>query len=197
MEGVNKKLGLFGDYVDIFKGIPFAAPPKALENPQRHPGWQGGRGQGPVRPRAWGGRGAAAVLTPAPRAARRNPEGQGLQEAVPAGHHHPGQHLRGRGLPLPQHLGPPGQEGRWVRPPRTPQVAPGPCPRVCGAPEPNFPAIDTGCGGSRGRGAASGVTGPAPLCLSLPEPARHDLDLRRCLPHGVRPRGQLSQQLPV
>ncbi|XP_066111908.1 bile salt-activated lipase isoform X1 [Saccopteryx bilineata] len=41
VEGVNKKLGLFGDYVDIFKGIPFAAPPKALENPQRHPGWQG------------------------------------------------------------------------------------------------------------------------------------------------------------
>ncbi|ELK07322.1 Bile salt-activated lipase [Pteropus alecto] len=41
VEGVNKKLGLFGDYVDIFKGIPFAAPPKTLENPQRHPGWQG------------------------------------------------------------------------------------------------------------------------------------------------------------
>ncbi|XP_004713286.1 bile salt-activated lipase [Echinops telfairi] len=41
VQGVNKKLGLFGDYVDIFKGIPFAAPPKALENPQRHPGWQG------------------------------------------------------------------------------------------------------------------------------------------------------------
>lgn len=41
VEGVNKKLGLFGDYVDIFKGIPFAAAPKALEKPQRHPGWQG------------------------------------------------------------------------------------------------------------------------------------------------------------
>uniref|UniRef100_A0A671F8H6 Carboxylic ester hydrolase n=1 Tax=Rhinolophus ferrumequinum TaxID=59479 RepID=A0A671F8H6_RHIFE len=41
VEGVNKKLSLFGNYVDIFKGIPFAAPPKALENPQRHPGWQG------------------------------------------------------------------------------------------------------------------------------------------------------------
>nr|XP_003407452.1 bile salt-activated lipase [Loxodonta africana] len=41
VEGVNKNLGLFGGYVDIFKGIPFAAPPKALENPQRHPGWQG------------------------------------------------------------------------------------------------------------------------------------------------------------
>ncbi|ELK37349.1 Bile salt-activated lipase [Myotis davidii] len=42
VEGVNKKLGLFGgNSVDVFKGIPFAAPPKALENPQRHPGWQG------------------------------------------------------------------------------------------------------------------------------------------------------------
>ncbi|KAM7092315.1 bile salt-activated lipase [Molossus nigricans] len=41
VEGVNKKLGLFGNYVDIFKGIPFAAPPKPLENPQPHPGWQG------------------------------------------------------------------------------------------------------------------------------------------------------------
>uniref|UniRef100_A0A6I8MXN7 Carboxylic ester hydrolase n=1 Tax=Ornithorhynchus anatinus TaxID=9258 RepID=A0A6I8MXN7_ORNAN len=28
VEGVNKKLGLFGDYVDIFRGIPFAAPPQ-------------------------------------------------------------------------------------------------------------------------------------------------------------------------
>ncbi|XP_074066913.1 general transcription factor 3C polypeptide 5 isoform X1 [Macrotis lagotis] len=41
VEGVNKKLGLLGDSVDIFKGIPFAAPPKPLELPQRHPGWQG------------------------------------------------------------------------------------------------------------------------------------------------------------
>ncbi|XP_015419598.1 PREDICTED: bile salt-activated lipase isoform X2 [Myotis davidii] len=44
VEGVNKKLGLFGiggRSVDIFKGIPFAAPPKVLENPQPHPGWQG------------------------------------------------------------------------------------------------------------------------------------------------------------
>uniref|UniRef100_A0A6I8MZ42 Carboxylic ester hydrolase n=1 Tax=Ornithorhynchus anatinus TaxID=9258 RepID=A0A6I8MZ42_ORNAN len=31
VEGVNKKLGLFGDYVDIFRGIPFAP----------HPGWKG------------------------------------------------------------------------------------------------------------------------------------------------------------
>lgn len=164
MEGVNKKLGLFGDYVDIFKGIPFAAPPKALENPQRHPGWQGGRGQGLVRPRAWGGRGAAAILTPVPRAARRNPEGQGLQEAVPAGHHHPGQHLRGRGLPLPQHLGPPGQEGRWVRPPCTPQVAPKPCPRVWGALEPNFPAIDMV---RREPGERAGIWGDR-ACSALP-----------------------------
>ncbi|XP_011786817.1 PREDICTED: bile salt-activated lipase [Colobus angolensis palliatus] len=41
VEGVNKKLGLLGDSVDIFKGIPFAAPTKTLENPQPHPGWQG------------------------------------------------------------------------------------------------------------------------------------------------------------
>ncbi|XP_036185130.1 LOW QUALITY PROTEIN: bile salt-activated lipase-like [Myotis myotis] len=44
VEGVNKKLGLFGiggRSVDVFQGIPFAAPPKALENPQPHPGWQG------------------------------------------------------------------------------------------------------------------------------------------------------------
>nr|XP_010973713.1 bile salt-activated lipase [Camelus dromedarius] len=42
VEGFNKKLSLFGgDSVDIFKGIPFAAAPKALENPQQHPGWQG------------------------------------------------------------------------------------------------------------------------------------------------------------
>ncbi|NWX17378.1 CEL lipase, partial [Aegotheles bennettii] len=41
VEGENKKLGLFGEYVDIFKGIPFAAPPKTLEDPQPHPGWDG------------------------------------------------------------------------------------------------------------------------------------------------------------
>uniref|UniRef100_A0A8C9A733 Carboxylic ester hydrolase n=1 Tax=Prolemur simus TaxID=1328070 RepID=A0A8C9A733_PROSS len=41
VEGVNKKLGLLGNSVDIFKGIPFAAPTKALENPRPHPGWQG------------------------------------------------------------------------------------------------------------------------------------------------------------
>ncbi|XP_034958083.1 bile salt-activated lipase [Zootoca vivipara] len=41
VEGVNKKLSLFGDYVDIFKGIPFAAPTKTLEDPQPHPGWPG------------------------------------------------------------------------------------------------------------------------------------------------------------
>lgn len=42
VEGVNKKLSLLGgDSVDIFKGIPFATA-KTLENPQRHPGWQGG-----------------------------------------------------------------------------------------------------------------------------------------------------------
>lgn len=42
VEGVNKKLSLLGgDSVDIFKGIPFATA-KTLENPERHPGWQGG-----------------------------------------------------------------------------------------------------------------------------------------------------------
>ncbi|KAF6123586.1 carboxyl ester lipase [Phyllostomus discolor] len=41
VQGVNKKLGLFGSSVDVFKGIPFAATPKPLENPQQHPGWQG------------------------------------------------------------------------------------------------------------------------------------------------------------
>uniref|UniRef100_A0A670YJY3 Carboxylic ester hydrolase n=1 Tax=Pseudonaja textilis TaxID=8673 RepID=A0A670YJY3_PSETE len=35
------KLGLFGDYMDVFKGIPFAAPTKTLEDPQPHPGWPG------------------------------------------------------------------------------------------------------------------------------------------------------------
>ncbi|XP_053817767.1 bile salt-activated lipase-like [Vidua chalybeata] len=41
VEGESKKLGLFGSYIDIFKGIPFAAPPKRLEDPQPHPGWDG------------------------------------------------------------------------------------------------------------------------------------------------------------
>ncbi|KAM4761153.1 bile salt-activated lipase [Cyanocitta cristata] len=41
VEGESKKLGLFGNYVDIFRGIPFAAPPKRLEDPQPHPGWDG------------------------------------------------------------------------------------------------------------------------------------------------------------
>ncbi|NWZ99898.1 CEL lipase, partial [Nesospiza acunhae] len=41
VEGESKKLGLFGGYIDIFRGIPFAAPPKTLEDPQPHPGWDG------------------------------------------------------------------------------------------------------------------------------------------------------------
>uniref|UniRef100_A0A7M4EJB0 Carboxylic ester hydrolase n=1 Tax=Crocodylus porosus TaxID=8502 RepID=A0A7M4EJB0_CROPO len=41
VEGVNKKLGLFGNFIDIFKGIPYGAPTKILENPQPHPGWPG------------------------------------------------------------------------------------------------------------------------------------------------------------
>ena len=78
VEGVNKKLGLLGDSVDIFKGIPFAAPTKALENPQPHPGWQGGSGwcrTGPVV----GLVKSTAFLMPTPPATRRDPEGQVLQ----------------------------------------------------------------------------------------------------------------------
>ncbi|XP_027488066.1 bile salt-activated lipase-like [Corapipo altera] len=41
VEGESKKLGLFGSYVDIFRGIPFAAPPKTLQDPEPHPGWVG------------------------------------------------------------------------------------------------------------------------------------------------------------
>ncbi|XP_009664053.1 general transcription factor 3C polypeptide 5 isoform X1 [Struthio camelus] len=41
VEGENKKLGLLGNYIDIFRGIPFAAPTKILEDPQPHPGWEG------------------------------------------------------------------------------------------------------------------------------------------------------------
>ncbi|NXM75550.1 CEL lipase, partial [Serilophus lunatus] len=41
VEGESKKLGLFGKYIDIFRGIPFAAPPNRLEDPQPHPGWDG------------------------------------------------------------------------------------------------------------------------------------------------------------
>ncbi|NXY48042.1 CEL lipase, partial [Ceuthmochares aereus] len=41
VEGESKKLGLFDGYVDIFRGIPFAAPPKTLEDPKPHPGWEG------------------------------------------------------------------------------------------------------------------------------------------------------------
>ncbi|XP_048821807.1 bile salt-activated lipase isoform X1 [Lagopus muta] len=41
VKGKNKRRGLLGSYVDIFKGIPFAAPPKTLYDPQPHPGWEG------------------------------------------------------------------------------------------------------------------------------------------------------------
>lgn len=41
MKGENKQLGLFGSYVDIFRGIPFAAPTKTLQDPEPHPGWDG------------------------------------------------------------------------------------------------------------------------------------------------------------
>ncbi|NWU65083.1 CEL lipase, partial [Pterocles burchelli] len=41
VEGESKKLGLFGGYVDIFRGIPFAARPRTLQDPEPHPGWDG------------------------------------------------------------------------------------------------------------------------------------------------------------
>ncbi|XP_069841960.1 bile salt-activated lipase-like [Dendropsophus ebraccatus] len=42
VEGTSKKIGLISpSYVDIFKGIPFAAPPGILEKPERHLGWSG------------------------------------------------------------------------------------------------------------------------------------------------------------
>ncbi|XP_036382002.1 bile salt-activated lipase-like [Megalops cyprinoides] len=40
VEGRNHRLGLFRS-VDIFKGIPFAAPPGRFEKPKPHPGWSG------------------------------------------------------------------------------------------------------------------------------------------------------------
>ncbi|KAG8429552.1 hypothetical protein GDO86_019869, partial [Hymenochirus boettgeri] len=42
VEGTSEKVGiLFPDYIDIFKGIPFAAPPKTFEKAGKHPGWSG------------------------------------------------------------------------------------------------------------------------------------------------------------
>ncbi|KAM4695906.1 general transcription factor 3C polypeptide 5 isoform 1-T1 [Rhinophrynus dorsalis] len=42
VEGTSKKIGVvFADYIDIFKGIPFAAPPKIFEKAEKHPGWSG------------------------------------------------------------------------------------------------------------------------------------------------------------
>ncbi|XP_043913836.1 bile salt-activated lipase-like [Protopterus annectens] len=40
VEGKHKSLGLFHS-IDIFKGIPFAAPPGIFEDPKAHPGWSG------------------------------------------------------------------------------------------------------------------------------------------------------------
>ncbi|KAJ8286298.1 hypothetical protein GJAV_G00036860 [Gymnothorax javanicus] len=40
VEGKNHRLG-FNRYMDVFKGIPFAAPPQRFEKPQPHPGWNG------------------------------------------------------------------------------------------------------------------------------------------------------------
>ncbi|XP_075115914.1 bile salt-activated lipase-like, partial [Leptodactylus fuscus] len=42
VEGTNKKIGLISPtYIDVFKGIPFAAPPAILQKAERHPGWSG------------------------------------------------------------------------------------------------------------------------------------------------------------
>ncbi|XP_075690825.1 bile salt-activated lipase-like [Rhinoderma darwinii] len=42
VEGTSKKIGIIAaDYIDIFKGIPFGAPTKVLEKPEKHPGWSG------------------------------------------------------------------------------------------------------------------------------------------------------------
>ncbi|XP_056587171.1 bile salt-activated lipase-like [Triplophysa dalaica] len=40
VEGSTQNTGLFR-YVDVFKGIPFAAPPGRFQKPVRHPGWDG------------------------------------------------------------------------------------------------------------------------------------------------------------
>ncbi|KAM3600368.1 uncharacterized protein V6R79_022172 [Siganus canaliculatus] len=40
VSGKNVKTGLFRS-VDVFKGIPFAAPPGKFEKPKAHPGWDG------------------------------------------------------------------------------------------------------------------------------------------------------------
>ncbi|NP_955901.2 carboxyl ester lipase, tandem duplicate 1 precursor [Danio rerio] len=40
VQGKSRSVGLFR-YMDTFKGIPFAAPPKRFEKPVAHPGWEG------------------------------------------------------------------------------------------------------------------------------------------------------------
>ncbi|KAG7476391.1 hypothetical protein MATL_G00082380 [Megalops atlanticus] len=40
VEGTNHRLGL-SRYMDVFKGVPFAAQPGRFEKPQPHPGWEG------------------------------------------------------------------------------------------------------------------------------------------------------------
>uniref|UniRef100_A0A8C1LLD0 Carboxylic ester hydrolase n=1 Tax=Cyprinus carpio TaxID=7962 RepID=A0A8C1LLD0_CYPCA len=40
VQGKSHSVGLFR-YMDVFKGIPFAAPPGRLEKPVPHPGWDG------------------------------------------------------------------------------------------------------------------------------------------------------------
>ncbi|XP_069603710.1 bile salt-activated lipase-like [Ranitomeya imitator] len=42
VEGTNKRIGIISpSFLDIFKGIPFAAPPQILQKAEKHPGWSG------------------------------------------------------------------------------------------------------------------------------------------------------------
>ncbi|XP_068104103.1 bile salt-activated lipase-like [Hyperolius riggenbachi] len=42
VEGNNKRIGIINpSFIDVFKGIPFAAQPRMLEKAQTHPGWSG------------------------------------------------------------------------------------------------------------------------------------------------------------
>lgn len=175
VEGFNKKLSLFGgDSVDIFKGIPFAAAPKALENPQQHPGWQGGRRGcgGPCSPGGGPGR------PPSSHQPRRPPTGtleakdfkkRCLQATITQDDTFGEEDCLYLNIWVPQG----GSEGQLPPPPcppppplprEAPQAARGPGPAPwsgLGASELNFPDICTEWRGGTG-GGASGVTEPAP-----------------------------------
>ncbi|XP_029024966.1 bile salt-activated lipase-like [Betta splendens] len=40
VQGKNVRLGI-GRHMDVFRGVPYAAPPGAFQKPTRHPGWDG------------------------------------------------------------------------------------------------------------------------------------------------------------